>query len=218
RVPDETVNRWEVLDESVRGSLEVARAVYPPLATRSVARSWAGIEAFMPDDLPVLGPVPGVDGLLVAAGFSGPGFARVPAAGGAHPRWPGAARRRRFVEEERARDAADPRPASRDDPAGPDEQPEPGLLHRDADPRAALELPRNLREGARDPRDRAARVRRDLVARGAASRLPAPALGGHAPAGRRRHGHLGAAAAFDRGRAHDEPRSDDPGPVSSSAQ
>ena len=81
RVPDETVNRWEVLDESVRGSLEVARAVYPPLATRTVARSWAGIEAFMPDDLPVLGPVPGVDGLLVAAGFSGHGFALVPTVG-----------------------------------------------------------------------------------------------------------------------------------------
>jgi sarcosine oxidase subunit beta len=81
RVPDEAVNRWEVLDESVRGSLEVARAVYPPLAVRSVARSWAGIEAFTPDDLPVLGPVPGLGGLLVAAGFSGHGFALVPTVG-----------------------------------------------------------------------------------------------------------------------------------------
>src|SRR5437867_2368187 len=31
RIPDERQNRWEVLAESVRGSLEVARAVYPPL-------------------------------------------------------------------------------------------------------------------------------------------------------------------------------------------
>src|SRR5262249_21731894 len=38
RVPDEALNRWEVLDDSVRGSLEVARAVYPPLAARSVAQ------------------------------------------------------------------------------------------------------------------------------------------------------------------------------------
>jgi len=81
RVPDEAVNHWEVLDDSVRGSLEVARAVYPPLAARTVAQSWAGIEAFTPDDLPVLGPVPGLDGLLVAAGFSGHGFALVPAVG-----------------------------------------------------------------------------------------------------------------------------------------
>src|SRR5262249_57541349 len=75
RVPDESVNRWEVLDDSVRGSLEVARAVYLPLTARRVARSWAGIEAFAPDDLPVLGPVPDIEGLLVAAGFSGHGFA-----------------------------------------------------------------------------------------------------------------------------------------------
>jgi len=81
RVPDDAVNRWEVLDESVRGSLEIARAVYPPLAPRTVARSWAGIEAFTPDDLPVLGPVPGIAGLLVAAGFSGHGFALVPTVG-----------------------------------------------------------------------------------------------------------------------------------------
>src|SRR5262245_37950068 len=81
RVPDEAVNRWEVLDDSVRGSLEVARAVYPPLAARSVARSWAGIEAFTPDDLPLLGAMPGLDGLLIAAGFSGHGFALVPAVG-----------------------------------------------------------------------------------------------------------------------------------------
>jgi len=81
RVPDEAINRWEVLDDSVRGSLEIARAVYPPLAARRVAQSWAGIEAFAPDDLPLLGPVPGVEGLLVAAGFSGHGFALVPAVG-----------------------------------------------------------------------------------------------------------------------------------------
>src|SRR4029450_5035383 len=81
RVPDAAVNRWEVLDDSVRGSLEVARTVYTPLAARSVARSWAGIEAFTPDDLPVLGPVAGLDGLLVAAGFSGHGFALVPTVG-----------------------------------------------------------------------------------------------------------------------------------------
>jgi glycine/D-amino acid oxidase-like deaminating enzyme len=81
RVPDENVNRWEVLDESVRGSMEIARAVYTPLLKRTVAQSWAGIEAFMPDDLPVLGPVPGVDGALVATGFSGHGFALVPTVG-----------------------------------------------------------------------------------------------------------------------------------------
>ena len=81
RVADHEANRWEVLDESVRGSLDVVREVYPPAAGCKVARSWIGLEAFMPDELPVIGPVPGVDGLLVATGFSGHGFALSPMVG-----------------------------------------------------------------------------------------------------------------------------------------
>ena len=81
QITDETANRYEVLDASVRGSLDVARTVYPPLGDRKVAQSWAGLEAFTPDEIPVLGPVPGIDGLLVATGFSGHGFALAPAVG-----------------------------------------------------------------------------------------------------------------------------------------
>jgi sarcosine oxidase subunit beta len=81
RITDHATNRYEMLDESVTGSLETARAVYPPLTGRALARSWAGLEAFTPDDLPVIGPVPGIDGLLVATGFSGHGFALGPAVG-----------------------------------------------------------------------------------------------------------------------------------------
>ena len=81
RVSDHDTNRWEVLDESVRGSLEVVREVYPPAAGCKVARSWIGLEAFMPDELPVIGPPPGVDNLLVATGFSGHGFALSPVVG-----------------------------------------------------------------------------------------------------------------------------------------
>jgi len=81
RVVDHGANRWEVLDPSVKGSLDVAREVYPPVGSCVLARSWIGLEAFMPDELPVIGPVPGVDGLLVAAGFSGHGFALSPVVG-----------------------------------------------------------------------------------------------------------------------------------------
>jgi glycine/D-amino acid oxidase-like deaminating enzyme len=81
QVVDHEANRWAVLDESVRGSLEVAHEVYPPVADCELARSWIGLEAFMPDELPVIGPVPGADGLLVAAGFSGHGFALSPMIG-----------------------------------------------------------------------------------------------------------------------------------------
>jgi sarcosine oxidase subunit beta len=81
RITDHEANRWEVLDESVKASLEVAGDVYPPLTRCKLARSWAGLEAFTPDELPVIGPVPGVEGVLVAAGFSGHGFALSPVVG-----------------------------------------------------------------------------------------------------------------------------------------
>jgi len=81
RVTDHVANRYELLDESVKASLETARTVYPPLAGCAVARGWAGLEAFTPDDLPMIGPVPGVEGLVAATGFSGHGFALSPTIG-----------------------------------------------------------------------------------------------------------------------------------------
>jgi sarcosine oxidase subunit beta len=81
RVTDHAGNRYEMLEESVRASLEVARSVFPPVGGGGLARSWAGLEAFTPDDLPIVGPVPGIGGLLVAAGFSGHGFALSPMIG-----------------------------------------------------------------------------------------------------------------------------------------
>ena len=81
RVTDHAGNRYEMLEESVTASLETARAVFPPAGACALARSWAGLEAFTPDDLPILGPVPGIAGLLVAAGFSGHGFALSPMIG-----------------------------------------------------------------------------------------------------------------------------------------
>jgi sarcosine oxidase subunit beta len=81
RVVNHEANRWQVLEDSVRGSLEVAGEVYPAVAACALDRSWIGLEAFMPDELPVIGPVPGVEGLLVATGFSGHGFALSPMVG-----------------------------------------------------------------------------------------------------------------------------------------
>ena len=81
RVTDHAANRYEIVDASVQGSLATARAVFPAMDGCALARAWAGLEAFTPDDLPVLGPVPGLDGLLIAAGFSGHGFALTPIVG-----------------------------------------------------------------------------------------------------------------------------------------
>ena len=81
RIDDAGANAWRLQDASVSASLQVAREVHPPTGRCPLSRGWAGLEAFMPDDLPVLGPVPALDGLLIAAGFSGHGFALAPTVG-----------------------------------------------------------------------------------------------------------------------------------------
>jgi len=80
-ITDDAKNEWEILDASVRASRTIAATVYPATAAVALARSWAGLEAFTADDVPALGPVSGIAGLLVAAGFSGHGFALSPAIG-----------------------------------------------------------------------------------------------------------------------------------------
>jgi glycine/D-amino acid oxidase-like deaminating enzyme len=61
--------------------LRHAGELFPQLrGVRSVER-WAGMIDVMPDEIPVLGPVGGWDGLLLATGFSGHGFGIGPAAG-----------------------------------------------------------------------------------------------------------------------------------------
>ncbi len=53
----------------------------PDIATHGIRRGWAGLYDMSPDDLPVIGPVPGLDHLYVIAGSSGHGFKLGPAVG-----------------------------------------------------------------------------------------------------------------------------------------
>ena len=53
----------------------------PALASTGVIRGWAGLYDVTPDANPILGPVPDVEGFLMAAGFSGHGFMHSPATG-----------------------------------------------------------------------------------------------------------------------------------------
>jgi sarcosine oxidase subunit beta len=46
-----------------------------------IARAWCGLEAESLDGLPFIGPIVALDGLMVAVGFSGHGFALAPAVG-----------------------------------------------------------------------------------------------------------------------------------------
>lgn len=53
----------------------------PAFETAGVASTWTGLYDVTPDWNPVLGPLPGWDGLVVAFGFSGHGFKLSPAVG-----------------------------------------------------------------------------------------------------------------------------------------
>lgn len=64
--------------------IEVAEQVaarFPGWEEAGLAASWTGVYDVTPDWNPVLGPVPGLDGLLLAFGFSGHGFKLSPTVG-----------------------------------------------------------------------------------------------------------------------------------------
>ncbi|WP_247642917.1 NAD(P)/FAD-dependent oxidoreductase [Brucella abortus] len=53
----------------------------PAFAPAVIAQEWAGLIDTMPDIIPVISPLSGVEGLIVATGFSGHGFGIGPGAG-----------------------------------------------------------------------------------------------------------------------------------------
>jgi glycine/D-amino acid oxidase-like deaminating enzyme len=70
-----------LVPESLRENLRAAVATIPLIAGLNLIRSWTGVVALTPDQLPVVGEVPSVRGFYVAAGGSGftlgPTFARL---------------------------------------------------------------------------------------------------------------------------------------------
>jgi sarcosine oxidase subunit beta len=54
---------------------------FPALAEAAVEHVWVGLYEMTPDRHPVIGPAPGVSGLLLANGFSGHGFQHAPVVG-----------------------------------------------------------------------------------------------------------------------------------------
>ena len=50
----------------------------PSLGNASIIRTWGGPLDLTPDDMPILGDVPCIEGLVLACGFSGHGFASAP--------------------------------------------------------------------------------------------------------------------------------------------
>ena len=53
----------------------------PAMADAGIVRGWAGLYEISPDNHAIVGPVPEVEGLVLANGFSGHGFMHSPATG-----------------------------------------------------------------------------------------------------------------------------------------
>jgi sarcosine oxidase, subunit beta len=77
--PDEnaTVLDWNKLAISARTVWEL----FPVMRATTIVRAWAGIEARMPDDIPVIGPSRTAEGLFHQFGFSAHGFQLAPGVG-----------------------------------------------------------------------------------------------------------------------------------------
>jgi sarcosine oxidase subunit beta len=74
---ESTEMNWRKLAVSARTVL----ALFPQLLDVSIVRTWAGVEAFMPDHIPVIGPSSTAPGVFHAFGFSAHGFQLSPVVG-----------------------------------------------------------------------------------------------------------------------------------------
>ena len=78
---DPDTYQTQLLPGSMAKSAKTTVGLYPALAGIPIVRSWVGIEAFCKDEMQIIGPVPKIDGLMLAAGFSGHGFGIGPGVG-----------------------------------------------------------------------------------------------------------------------------------------
>lgn len=79
---DTSVN-WDLLERVV----EPAVHRVPALEAAQISNAWAGLYESTPDHNAVLGPPAGVEGLMLANGFSGHGFMHAPAVGELIAEW-----------------------------------------------------------------------------------------------------------------------------------
>jgi sarcosine oxidase subunit beta len=77
RDQNSTVLDWEKLAISARTVWEL----FPVMREATIVRAWAGIEARMPDEIPVVGPSSTSEGVYHQFGFSGHGFQLGPGTG-----------------------------------------------------------------------------------------------------------------------------------------
>ena len=80
-IPDLERETADPVTERLPISARTVCALFPIMRKATVIRTWAGLEARMPDEIPVIGPSQIAPGLFHAFGFSGHGFALSPIVG-----------------------------------------------------------------------------------------------------------------------------------------
>ncbi|MFL5760187.1 MAG: NAD(P)/FAD-dependent oxidoreductase [Thermomicrobiales bacterium] len=73
--------RADVTPTSIRAVAQRGQLLFPFLSKVPVVRTWAGWLPTTPDDLPLIGRVPGIDGLVLATGHNGYGIMLTPVSG-----------------------------------------------------------------------------------------------------------------------------------------
>jgi len=76
-----TTEQGDIPDDRILAVGEQVAARFPAYAEAGLASSWTGVYDVTPDWNPVLGRLPGIEGLVVGYGFSGHGFKLSPAVG-----------------------------------------------------------------------------------------------------------------------------------------
>lgn len=80
---DPSAETSTVLFDSLAHAARIAADLFPLMAGARITRTWCGIEARTPDQIPVIGESRTLPGLFHSFGFSGHGFQLSPAAGAA---------------------------------------------------------------------------------------------------------------------------------------
>jgi sarcosine oxidase subunit beta len=78
---DRDANRTDLDFAGLAASARTVWDLFPVMRSANIVRCWAGIEARMPDDIPVIGPSSTSEGVFHAFGFSAHGFALGPIVG-----------------------------------------------------------------------------------------------------------------------------------------
>ena len=74
-------NRTEIDWHKLAESAQTVWELFPVMRSTTIMRAWAGIEARMPDDIPVIGPSGASEGIYHQFGFSAHGFQMGPGVG-----------------------------------------------------------------------------------------------------------------------------------------